>query len=126
MKNINLLQVALIAFILVVAVSCTTMQRTTDDYYTTDEPASRYMHQNAYGSQVVILERDPYTGRYYQVSPYGYYSGSPYLYNNRYYNDRYYNNRYYQTAPREYQSEKPRESEKLNKVREMIRGKSNN
>ncbi len=113
---------ALIAVIMVVAVSCSTMQRTTDDYYATDEPARRYMY-NSYGNQVIVLERDPYTGRYYQVSPYGYYSGSPYSNDYRYYN-RNYNNRYYQAPVRETSEEKPRESEKINKVREIIRGKN--
>lgn len=65
------------------------MRESGDEYY---EPSSRAANNRVYVEDpyrgVVVLERDPYTGRYYEVSPYGTYYGSSRVYNDRYY-DRY-------------------------------------
>lgn len=83
MKRFNFLLVAIAIVLTITAVSCTTMAGTQDDYY----------GQNArvYGNRVyvddpyrgtIVLERDPRTGRYYEVDSYGLYNG---YYGNRYY-----------------------------------------
>ena len=90
MKNFNFLSVVIALVLMVTAVSCMTPQGGyNDDYYTTNDrraPNRVYVDDPYYGT--IVLERDPYSGRYYQVSPYGY----SYGYNNRY--DRRYDNRY--------------------------------
>lgn len=80
MKRFNFLLAAIALVLTITAVSCTTMAGTQDDYYN---------GQRVYGNRVyvedpyrgtIVLERDPWSGRYYEVgSPY--YSG----YGNRYY-----------------------------------------
>ena len=81
MKRFNFLPVAIALVLIVTTVSCTTMAGSQDDYYSGQ--------QNRYGNRVyvedayrgtVVLERDPRTGRYYEVDPY----------NNGYYGSRYY------------------------------------
>lgn len=95
MKRFNFLLVA-IAAVLTITVSCTTMAGTQDDYYSGQEA-------RVYGSRVyvddpyrgtVVLERDPRTGRYYEVSPSynGYYGNR--IYGSRSY-DPYYSGPYY-------------------------------
>ena len=80
MKRFSFLQVAIALILMVTAVSCTTMQGTEDEYYSTQSrrvAADRVYVNDPYRG-TVVLERDPYTGRYYEVS-------SPYsTYNNRY------------------------------------------
>ena len=89
MKRFSFLQVAIALILMVTAVSCTTMQGIEDDeYYSTQSrrvAADRVYVNDPYRG-TVVLERDPYTGRYYEVS-------SPYsTYNNRY--DSRYDSRY--------------------------------
>lgn len=78
MKSFNFLLAAIALVLTITAVSCTTMAGTQDDYYN---------GQRVYGNRVyvddpyrgtIVLERDPWTGRYYEA---GGYNG----YNNRYY-----------------------------------------
>jgi hypothetical protein len=85
MKRFNFLLVAIALVLTITAVSCTTMAGTQDDYYNGQEA-------RVYGNRVyvddpyrgtIVLERDPRTGRYYEVNSY-----------NPYYNS-YYGNRYY-------------------------------
>jgi hypothetical protein len=77
MKRFNFLSVAVIAVLMVFAVGCTTLQESAGGYYE-DAPRSRAYRQAPFGSnQVIVVERDPFTGQYYQVSPYGHY-GSRY------------------------------------------------
>ncbi len=129
MKRFSLVQVALLTVLMVVAVSCTTYRDASGDYY---EDESRYMYQRTPyvgGASVIIVERDPLTGRYYQVSPYGYYSGSPYYYNdsrsNRYYNNRGYTNRTYQQPVTEQQRQQTRENMEAAKERVLGQKKNN-
>jgi hypothetical protein len=135
MKRFILVQVALLAVLMVVAVSCTTYRDASGDYYE-DEP--RYMYQRTPyvgAGSVIIVERDPITGRYYQVSPYGYYSGSPYYNdsryqdsryynNNRYYNNRGYTNRTYQQPVTEQQRQQTREN--MDAAKERVLGQKKN
>jgi hypothetical protein len=84
MKNIKFL-LGLLTVVVIMA-SCATIGGATDDEYlensTTQRVGNRvYVQDPYYGT--VVLERDPYTGRYYDVtygSRYGtgYYGGSPY------------------------------------------------
>ena len=91
MKRFSFLQVAIALVLVVTAVSCTTLQGTEDEYYQTQSqrvqgsPNRVYVNDPYRGT--VVLERDPYSGRYYEVSPYGSYG-----YNNRY--DSRYDRRY--------------------------------
>ena len=103
MKNFNYLSIILIALFSFVAVSCTTTQGFSDEnepYKNARQVGNRlYVDDPYYGT--IILERDPFTGRYYDVT-YGSRSfNSPY-YNNlrdyrydRYNSNRSYNSRYY-------------------------------
>jgi hypothetical protein len=87
MKRFNFLLMAIAAVLTITAVGCTTMAGTQDDYYSGQET-------RVYGNRVyvddpyrgtVVLERDPRTGRYYEVTP---------SYNG-YYGDRVYRSRSY-------------------------------
>lgn len=90
MKRFNLLSVAVVLVLLVTTVSCTTMTGMQDDYYS-QAPARRVYVDDPYRG-TVVLERDPRTGRYYEVSTYGGYGADPY-YNNRVHRGGYYGNR---------------------------------
>lgn len=89
MKNFNFLQVVIAGLLLVTAVSCTPTQYATydeDDNYTTSRrPLANRIYVDDPYAGTVILERDPWTGRYYQVAPGGFYS--PYRWNDRYFNN---------------------------------------
>lgn len=96
MKRFNFLSVAIAVVLMITAVSCTTMAGSQDDYYNGQEART-------YGNRIyvddpyrgtVVLERDPRTGRYYEVSPYynGYYGNR--VYSSRAY-DPYYGSPYY-------------------------------
>ncbi len=103
---------------MVTAIGCTTMQGTTDEY---GNRTSRriYIEEPYYGSDQVILQRDPFTGRYYQVSPYGY-SGRSSVYS-RNYSNRNYNYRDNGTQPT--QEQRVESQKKINEARSIIRGK---
>ena len=81
---------------MVTAVSCTPVREIDDGYYDgRAEGPSRIYVDDPYRGKVV-LERDPYSGRYYEVGPYSsYYSPYSYGYGNRYnnYRGRNYTNR---------------------------------
>lgn len=81
MKNLKFL-LALFAVVVVMASCASTQGAFGDDY---DNPRSQqignrvYMQDPYYGT--IVLERDPYTGRYYDVTPgsrFGYSHGYPY------------------------------------------------
>ena len=84
MKNIKFL-LGLLTIVVIMA-SCASMQGATSDDYANDPRTQQignrlYLQDPYYGT--VVLERDPYTGRYYDVtygSRYGlgYYGGAPY------------------------------------------------
>lgn len=87
MNYFKLLPMSVIIILMVVMVGCTTLAETTGDYG--DAPARRRVYyENPYYGNTIILERDPYTGQLYQISPngYGYSPFDTYGYNNYPYN----------------------------------------
>jgi hypothetical protein len=78
MKRFNFLLVAIALVLTVTAVSCTTMAGTQDEYYGQDTRvySNRIYVDDPYRG-AIVLERDPRTGRYYEIGSYDpYYSGS--------------------------------------------------
>lgn len=114
---------------MVAAVGCTTTRSAGDEYYGNDRA---YLNDPYRGT--VVLERDPFTGRYYEVGTYGSYYGN--VYSNRRYYGRNYNNGYrkdynrkdYNDNNRRYQTpppaqEQPQDREKArNEARKKILG----
>ena len=93
MKSRNLLSVVIAALLLVTAVSCTSTRdiyQEDDGYRTSRQAPDRILVDDPYYG-TIVMERDPYTGRYYQVGSYG---QSAYGY------DRYRDSRYYRNYPR--------------------------
>jgi hypothetical protein len=90
MKRINILSVMVALVVMITAVSCTTMTETQDDYYGRTGASRVYVDDPYRGT--VVLERDPYSGRYYEVSPYGNYGTSRVYGSYGTYGGRYYNN----------------------------------
>src|SRR5688572_21081462 len=89
MKRFRILPVAIVLVLMVAAVGCTTVREADgDEYYerVSSTPGRVYVDDPYRGT--VILERDPYTGRYYEVNPYGTYQGSRYRTYDPYYNGR--------------------------------------
>ena len=73
MKHLKYFQFAVIITLMVTAVSCTVAR---EGYYDEDPYASgsRYYGSSPYygnGGNYIILERDPYTGQYYEAIPRG-------------------------------------------------------
>jgi hypothetical protein len=92
MKRFNFIPVVIAFVLMITAVGCTTMTGPQDEY--SRSRAERVYVDDPYRG-TVVLERDPYTGRYYEVNPYGSYNTRIYRGNNSYYgrnNNRYYNN----------------------------------
>ena len=87
MKRFNFLLVAVALVLTTTAVSCTTMAGTEDGYY--DQGARVYPNrvyvEDPYRG-TVVLQQDPRTGRYYEVTPYydNYYGGGSGLYSRGY------------------------------------------
>ena len=148
MKQNNFLSMALIAVLMVMAVGCTTMQGVQDDGYydtrTAQNATSRvYVEEPYRPGRTILMERDPFTGRYYEVNPYGNiynqgYSTYPAYdprYNNRQvYRDRRYDNRRnnntYPSRGQVYQQpqqspEQRREIEKRKEAKDAVLGKKN-
>jgi hypothetical protein len=104
MKITRILPVFVLSAFLVLAVGCSTMQPVADEEYVTssarqEQPARIYVQDPYNYGRTIIMDRDPVTGRYYQVYPtpvydsrYDRYYGSS-IYDNRRYDDRYYSNR---------------------------------
>ncbi|MBA2746416.1 MAG: hypothetical protein H0U44_09350 [Flavisolibacter sp.] len=78
MKSLNFLPVVIAGLLMVTAVSCTTSREVyeEDDYYraSSQAPHRILVDDPYYGT--IVMERDPFTGRYYQIgtlgmSPYG-------------------------------------------------------
>lgn len=127
MKRFNLLSVAVIALLMVTAVSCTTVGSASDEGYG-NEPARRrvYMNNSSYGQEVYLV-RDPHTGRLYQVVPYG---QDPF-YNNSWnynYGNGYGNRGYGYGNPRGGYSRpgnttaRPENKEKINEAKRRLKG----
>src|SRR3982750_1571314 len=71
MKRFTFLQVGLLAALLVTIVSCSTPRGTSDEYYEEAPARGNVYYADPYygGVNTIIVQRDPYTGRYYQVNP---------------------------------------------------------
>jgi hypothetical protein len=108
MKITSFLPMVVLSVLMVSAVSCSTMQPVSDDDYVTtssrqEQPARIYVQDPYNFGRTIIMDRDPITGRYYQVYPTSvydsrydrYYGSNVYdrRYDDRRYNDRYYSNR---------------------------------
>jgi hypothetical protein len=86
MKYFKLLPMAVIVVLMVVMVGCTTIRDASGEYG--DVPSRRRVYyENPYYGNTIILERDPYTGQLYQISPYGYSPLNTYGYNYYPYNN---------------------------------------
>jgi hypothetical protein len=95
MKITNFLPVVLLSLLLVGAVSCSTMQQAGgEDEYTSAQsaPSRIYVEDPYHYGRTIVMDRDPVTGRYYEVSPYSVYDSR---YDSRFYGNNYYGNRYY-------------------------------
>src|SRR5688572_22761487 len=106
MKRFSFLQMAIALVLMVTAVSCTTMQGVEDEYYSTQSRriATDRVYVNDPYRGTVVLERDPYTGRYYEVSsPYSTYDRYDSRYDRRYRTSRS-NSGYYGRNDRNYRN----------------------
>jgi hypothetical protein len=131
MKNTHLLSTVVLGLLMVFAVSCTTMQTPAGSDYeqpaaAANAPSRLYVEDPYNWGRTIVLERDPFTGRYYQVTPY---SNRVSAYDSRYYNDRYYNNRYndryyrgYPSRSTQPQADQRTSEQKGNDARERILG----
>lgn len=100
MKQLSIIRVGFLSTLLVMVASCGLPLYSTDEYYEEAMVRRDVYRGSIYGSDPIIYERDPYTGRYYEVNPYGAYARPTHPYydrrGNRYYpNSRYDNNRPY-------------------------------
>ena len=101
MKRFNLLSVVMVLVLAVTAFACSPLTEADRDRYyerSAATPTRIYVDDPYRGT--VVLEKDPYTGRYYEISSYG-------RYDNRYGRsayDPYYNNRNYSRDRRIYRS----------------------
>jgi hypothetical protein len=98
MKSRNLLSMVIAGILLVTAVSCTSpreVYQQDDDYRVSRQTPHRILVDDPYYG-TIVMERDPFTGRYYQVGSYG---QSAYGYGY----DRYGDSRYYRDNPRRQQ-----------------------
>ena len=110
MKRFSFLQVVVLAALLVTVASCGAPMYSEGDAYE-DAPRANVYYSDPYfgGGNAIVVERDPYTGRFYQVSP-GLYGGDVYstpanpYYGRRYNNNRYYNNNRNVNSNRNYNS----------------------
>lgn len=126
MKSNKFLSFAFIAVLMVTAVSCTALRG--DNEYLENGPDNRRVYVDdtyMYNNNTPIWVRDAYTGRYYQVIPYG---NSPYGYNrfgNGYYDQRFDNRRpVYRTNPRQTEA-RQQERQRVDESRKRILGKDN-
>lgn len=146
MKRISFLQVVVLAVLTASAVSCGLPMGASGDYYE-DAPArgNVYYGDPYYSSpNAIIVQRDPFTGRYYQVNPGRYggvYARPAYPNNNRRYNNnRNYNNRNYNAGrskgsyrtnpqtqkPQQTPAQRQQAEQKREQAKESILGKKRN
>jgi hypothetical protein len=129
MKSFNYL-IVLAAILVTGLVSCTTSQMATDE----NEQVGRQVGNRLYIDDpyrgTVVLERDPYTGRYYDVTSrygYGYSNGYDYPYTSRRYSpyyrnsDRYYG-RTYQTPQQPTEEQKRQYQQGRDEARKRVLG----
>lgn len=132
MKRFNFKSMTFLVVLMVLLAGCTAMYETAGGYE--EAPVRKRVYtNNPYSGNVVVVERDPFTGQYYQVSPNGFY-GTPYNnfgYGNGYsYPQRSYNrgSGNYRPAPARPAPSRPqpvpqrRGSATTDKAKEIIRG----
>jgi hypothetical protein len=136
MKTFNFFSIAIALVLMVTAVSCTTMRGTDDGYYETQRvqgSPNRIVVDDPYRG-TVVLERDPYSGRYYEVNSYGGYGsvygnrydrryntyGNGYSRNNRYYRNN--NTSVYQQAPQATPEQKRQYDQNKGEARRKVLG----
>ena len=97
MKHLSFIRVAVLLALVVTVASCGMPLYSTDGYYE-EAPVRRDVYRGSVygGSAPIVYERDPYTGRYYEVNPYSDYRSGRYYdrRSSRYNNNDRYNNRY--------------------------------
>src|SRR5688500_6974920 len=96
MKHLSFIRVAVLLALVVTVASCGMPLYSTDGYYE-EAPSRRDVYRGSVygGSAPIVYERDPYTGRYYEVNPYSVYSRPGRYYDRRSDSRHYNNNRYY-------------------------------
>lgn len=128
MKITPLFFILFAAVVAFTAVGCTTSQMAADNNYPEDRQIGNRIYINDPYAGTIVLERDPYTGRYYDVTygaGSGYYGYSPY--NSRYSNSYYYRNRYPRTrvTPQQpTQEEQQQYQQNREEARKKILGKN--
>ncbi len=120
MKRFPFLPVVLSVVLAVAFMSCTTLQGAQgDEYYDRVSSAPNRIYVDDPYRGTIVLERDPYTGRYYDVNAYGYGTGYGYA------NDRIYGRTSYPRYDRRvYRT--PRQNTPQQPTQEQIRQKEKN
>ena len=134
MKNFNLVQILGMLLVVVVFASCGLTQPGYGEDYEDRPVRGRQIYSDPYYNSGTTIVRDPYTGRYYEVTPVSPYGYDPYLsnpYGSTYGNSRYYernsNRSYSNNTPRRTQTQpvqtqqQNRGSETTNKAKSIIR-----
>lgn len=123
MNKLKFLSTAIVLALVVVAVGCTPMSELNSRY--PERPVNNRIYVEDPYRGTIVLERDPYTGRYYEVNTFGNYYGNRYYRNHNRYGGYYRgwrNNGQYQT-PKPPTQEQIRDREKNKKeARDKILG----
>ncbi len=122
MKSNKFLSFAFIAVLVVTAVGCTAL-RGDNEYLENGNNRRVYVDDPYMYNNTPMWVRDPYTGRYYQVMPYGY---SPYgnsRYGNRYYDQRFDNRRPVYRSNTKQTEARQQERQRVDESRKRILGK---
>ena len=133
MKRFNFVHVLSMLVLVVILASCGFTQPGYGEDYSDRPVRSRQIYSDPYYGNATTIVRDPYTGRYYEVTPVGPYGYDTYSYpygtyggNSRYYgrgNNRGYSNnspRRTQTTTQPQQQQRG-SSETINKAKSIIR-----
>jgi hypothetical protein len=132
MKNFNFVQILGMLVLVVTLASCgLTQPGYGDNEYPDRTVRSRQIYSDPYYNSGTTIVRDPYTGRYYEVTPVAPYGYDPYLspystYGNTRYYGRSTSRGYSSGAPRRAQQtetqQQNRGSETTKKAKDIIRG----
>ena len=134
MKRFNFVHVLSMLVLVVIFASCGFTQPGYGEDYSDRPVRSRQIYSDPYYGNATTIVRDPYTGRYYEVTPVGPYGYDTYSapYGSTYGNSRYYgrgNSRGYsnnsprrsQTVTQPQQQQQRGSSETINKAKNIIR-----
>lgn len=121
MKRFNFVHILSMLVLVVILASCGITQPGYGEDYSDRPVRSRQVYSDPYYGNATTIVRDPYTGRYYEVtpvSPYGYdVYASPY---GSYGNSRYYG----RGSSRGYSNNSPRRSQTTTQTQQQPRGNS--